>query len=86
MADDLKARFEAASVADKGLSKKPSDDDLLTLYALITQGTEGDVAGSKPGMFDFVKRAKFEAWEGLQGTSKEDAMERYIAKVEELGA
>jgi acyl-CoA-binding protein len=86
MSDDLKSRFEAASEAVKGLSKKPSDEDLLALYALYKQGTEGDVSGDKPGFFDFVARAKFEAWEGLQGTSADDAMERYIAKVKELGA
>ena len=56
------------------------------MYALYKQGTEGDVSGDKPGFFDFVARAKFEAWEGLQGTSADDAMERYIAKVKELGA
>lgn len=86
MSDDLKSRFDAASESVKGLSKKPSDEDLLALYALYKQGTEGDVSGDKPGFFDFVARAKFEAWEGLQGTSTDDAMERYIAKVKELGA
>ena len=68
------------------MSKKPSDEELLALYALNKQGTDGDVSGDKPGFFDFVARAKFEAWEGWQGTSADDAMERYIAKVKELGA
>ncbi len=86
MADDLKARFEQASVDVKSLSQRPSDNDMLSLYALYKQATEGDVSGDKPGFFDFVARAKYEAWEGLQGTGAEDAMQKYIDKVRSLGA
>jgi diazepam-binding inhibitor (GABA receptor modulator, acyl-CoA-binding protein) len=86
MADDLKARFEQATVDVKGLAKRPSDKDMLGLYALYKQATEGDVSGSKPGMFNMVARAKYEAWEALQGTSAKDAMQRYIDKVRSLGA
>lgn len=86
MTDDLKTRFEQASVDVKGLSQRPADDDMLALYALYKQATEGDVAGEKPGFFDFVARAKYEAWDALQGTSAEDAMQRYIDKVRSLGA
>lgn len=86
MTDDLKARFEQASVDVKGLAKRPGDNDLLALYALYKQATEGDVSGDKPGFFDFVARAKYEAWEALQGTASEDAMQRYIDKVRSLGA
>lgn len=86
MADDLKARFEQASVDVKSLSQRPSDNDMLALYALYKQATEGDVAGDKPGFFDFVARAKYEAWEGLKGTGAEEAMQKYIDKVRSLGA
>ena len=86
MADDLKARFEQAVADVKGLKQRPSDNDLLDLYALYKQATDGDVSGDKPGMFNFVARAKYEAWEGLQGTSAKDAMKRYIDKVRALGA
>ena len=86
MTDDLKARFKQASVDVKALSKRPSDNDMMDLYALYKQATDGDVAGDKPGFFDFVARAKFEAWEALQGTSAEQAMQRYIDKVRSLGA
>jgi acyl-CoA-binding protein len=57
---------------------------LLRLYALFKQGSEGDAHGDKPGMTDFVGRYKFEAWEALRGTAREQAMEQYIALVEEL--
>jgi acyl-CoA-binding protein len=84
MGDDLKTRFEQASKDVKKLSERPSDDDMLSLYALYKQATDGDVSGSKPGMFDFVGRAKFEAWSELKGTDAETAMKRYIDKVKKL--
>lgn len=86
MSDDLRARFERAAKDVKTLTSRPSDDDLLELYALFKQATEGDARGDKPGMFDFVARAKFQAWEELAGTSPEDAMKRYLKKAESLGA
>lgn len=86
MSEDLKAQFEQAAVDVKGLEKRPGDDDLLALYALYKQATEGDASGEKPGFFDFVARAKFEAWEELGGVSQDEAMRRYIEKVRALGA
>jgi diazepam-binding inhibitor (GABA receptor modulator, acyl-CoA-binding protein) len=86
MTDDLKARFEQAAVDVKGLSQRPGDNDMLALYALYKQSTEGDVSGEKPGFFDFVARAKYEAWEELRGTPADEAMQRYIDKVRALGA
>jgi len=58
---------------------------LLQLYALYKQGSEGDVQGDKPGFFDFVGVAKYEAWENLQGTSQDQAQKRYVELVRELG-
>jgi diazepam-binding inhibitor (GABA receptor modulating acyl-CoA-binding protein) len=86
MAEDLKARFDKAAKDVKKLSSRPSDDDLLELYALYKQATEGDAKGEKPGFFDFVARAKFEAWEELSGISSDKAMTRYVEKVKSLGA
>ena len=77
--------FEQAAEAAKSLPEKPDNDTLLKLYALYKQGTAGDVAGDKPGFFDFVGLAKYEAWEKLQGTSTEDAQNQYVALVSELG-
>lgn len=81
---DLKARFEAASTAIKGLAERPDNDTLLKLYALYKQGAEGDVGGEKPGFFDFVGTAKFEAWERLKGMDQEEAMKKYIDLVARL--
>ncbi len=84
MSDDLQAKFEQASKEVTELSKAPDNMVKLDLYALYKQGTEGDVQGSRPGMMDFVKRAKYDKWAEHQGKSKEQAMQDYIDLVEDL--
>jgi acyl-CoA-binding protein len=81
---DLKKDFEKAASDVKGLSERPDNDTMLRLYALYKQGSEGDVKGDKPGFFDFVGAAKYEAWEKLQGTSQEQAMRKYVDLVKKL--
>ncbi|VVE88743.1 acyl-CoA-binding protein [Pandoraea bronchicola] len=83
---DLQARFDDAVAQSKTLPERPDNFTLLRIYALFKQGTEGDVSGTRPGMTDFVGRAKFDAWEMLKGKSKEEAQEAYVALVEELKA
>ncbi|MGO4549745.1 acyl-CoA-binding protein [Lysobacter sp. 2RAF19] len=83
---DLKARFEQAAKDVQGLSERPDNETLLRLYALYKQGSEGDVSGPKPGFFDFVGTAKYEAWAKLQGTGQDEAMQKYIDLVGKLTA
>lgn len=78
------SQFEQAQTDVKTLTKRPSNDDLLFLYAHFKQGSDGDVTGKRPGMLDMVGRAKYDAWAKLKGTSQEQAQQQYIAKVEEL--
>lgn len=82
--DDLTAKFEEAQRNAKALTKTPSNDDLLELYALYKQATAGDVSGSRPGMMDFKGRAKYDAWAAKKGVSKDAAMTRYVAFVDKL--
>jgi len=77
--------FQAAAEAATALPAKPDNDTLLQLYALYKQATEGDVSGEKPGFFDFVGVAKYEAWEKLAGTPTEEARAQYVALVRRLG-
>ena len=85
-ASDLKQQFEQAAIDVKDLSERPDNDTLLRLYALYKQGSEGDVSGEKPGFFDFVGTAKYEAWGKLKGTSQDDAMKKYVDLVKKLRA
>ncbi|HMB57429.1 MAG TPA: acyl-CoA-binding protein [Arenimonas sp.] len=81
---DLKAQFEKASKDIMGLADRPDNDTMLRLYGLYKQGSEGDVKGPKPGFFDFVGTAKYEAWEKMQGTDSEQAMKKYVDLVKKL--
>ena len=83
---DLDLQFDKASKDIVTVAEEPDNITKLRLYALYKQGTEGDVKGDKPGFFDFVGNAKYEAWEKLKGTDKEQAKRDYIALVGKLTA
>jgi diazepam-binding inhibitor (GABA receptor modulator, acyl-CoA-binding protein) len=80
----LTEKFEDAQKRVNALTSRPSNDDLLKLYALYKQATVGDAQGKRPGMLDLKGRAKFDAWEGQKGTSTDKAMESYVALVDRL--
>ena len=77
-------KFEDAQRRVKELKTAPPNETLLELYAFYKQATSGDVSGSRPGMMDFKGRAKFDAWAKKKGTSKESAMDAYVALVDTL--
>ncbi|GAA5074808.1 acyl-CoA-binding protein [Lysobacter panacisoli] len=81
---DLQSSFEQAAKDVQSLSERPDNDTLLRLYALYKQGSEGDVSGAKPGFFDFVGTAKYEAWAKLKGTGRDDAQRKYVDLVKKL--
>ena len=81
---DLAERFEQAATEAKQLPEKPDNAMLLRLYALYKQGSAGDATGDRPGMMDFVGRAKYDAWAELAGTGADDAKQQYIDLVDEL--
>ena len=74
----MQEEFLKAVAQSKELTKRPSNEELLQLYALFKQATEGDASGDRPGGFDFKAIAKFDAWAEVKGKSKEDAMKDYI--------
>jgi acyl-CoA-binding protein len=81
---DLKAAFEKAVAASKTLAEKPDNQTLLQIYSLYKQATEGDVQGKRPGFTDLVGRAKYDAWAAVKGKSGDEAMQAYIALIEDL--
>ena len=81
---DLQARFEQAVAESKQLPEKPDNMTLLKIYALYKQASAGDVDGKRPGFTDMVGRAKWDAWNGLKGTSADAAMQDYIDLIESL--
>ncbi len=83
---DLKAKFEETVnyVQNADGDFEPSNELKLKLYALYKQAAQGDVSGKKPGMMDFVGRAKYTAWEELKGSTSDEAMQQYIDEIEAL--
>lgn len=84
MSEERERQFEQAQHDVKQLSEKPDNDSLLRLYALYKQGSVGDVSGDRPGLFDFVGGAKYDAWAKLKGVSRDEAMTEYIKLVQRL--
>ncbi len=80
----LQQAFEQAATDVHALAERPDNETLLRLYGLYKQGAEGDVSGPKPGFFDFVGTAKYEAWAKLQGTNQQEAMQKYVDLVKKL--
>ncbi|MCS6823623.1 MAG: acyl-CoA-binding protein [Cytophagaceae bacterium] len=81
---ELREQFEQAVATSRQLAEQPNEI-LLALYGLYKQATEGDINIEKPtNIFDFKGIAKFNAWNELKGTSKEEAMKKYIDLVNSL--
>ncbi|ORZ00472.1 ankyrin repeat-containing domain protein [Syncephalastrum racemosum] len=77
--------FEDASKFMSMIEAPLNNDKKLKLYALYKQATIGNCDASKPNLFEFVARAKWDAWNALQGMPQEQAQLEYIEFVESLG-
>jgi len=80
----LADQFAQAQQDVNALPSRPDNNTMLQLYALFKQATKGDVTGDRPGGFDFVAAAKYDAWNDVKGTTPADAMQLYIDLVESL--
>jgi len=75
---DLQGDFDSAVANSKNLAQRPDNATLLKLYALYKQASSGDLTEKKPGFGDMIGRAKWDAWNAVKGTSKDDAMQQYV--------
>ncbi|SDH03174.1 MULTISPECIES: acyl-CoA-binding protein [unclassified Duganella] len=80
----LQEQFEQAQADSKNLPERPDNMTLLKIYALFKQASAGDATGERPGMTDFVGRAKYDAWAELKGKSQDEAKQLYIDLIEDL--
>ncbi|PCH39392.1 acyl-CoA-binding protein [Wolfiporia cocos MD-104 SS10] len=82
------AKFEKAVQIIQGLPKdgpvKPTQDDQLYFYKYYKQATVGDVNTPRPGMLDFVGKAKWDAWKSVESTTKEEARSKYVERLLEI--
>ncbi|KAH8765512.1 acyl-CoA-binding protein [Diaporthe sp. PMI_573] len=79
--------FEKAIADSKKLTSKPSNEELLDLYALFKIANGEDIsAAPAPGMFDLKGKAKKNAWQKKvdEGLTADQAKEQYVALVEKL--
>lgn len=76
--------LDEAVATTKKFTSKPTNEELLSLYAYYKQATEGDNNEERPGGFDFKAAAKYNAWAKLKGTPKADAEQKYIDLVSNL--
>jgi len=76
--------FSSAKTRVEKLPKTPASDELLELYSLYKQATQGDVTGSRPGMLDFKGRAKYDAWATRRGMTRDGAKQAYVDTVARL--
>jgi acyl-CoA-binding protein len=81
---ELTELFNQAVARSKELTKRPTNEELLQLYALYKQSTDGDVTGERPGGFDFKAIAKYDAWAQLKGKPRQQAMQEYIDLMKQL--
>nr|KAF6443575.1 enoyl-CoA delta isomerase 2 [Molossus molossus] len=78
--------FENALNQVKLLKKDPGNEVKLKLYALYKQATEGPCNMPKPGVFDFINKAKWDAWDALGNLPKETARQNYVDLVSSLSS
>jgi diazepam-binding inhibitor (GABA receptor modulating acyl-CoA-binding protein) len=84
MRSNLEQSFMDAAARIKTRTSTPSNGDLLILYGLYKQVTEGDCETAQPWAVQVQARAKWEAWNKNKKMDKFTAMRNYIDKVEEL--
>ncbi|KAL8657331.1 MAG: hypothetical protein Q9226_002028 [Calogaya cf. arnoldii] len=70
------------------LKARPTDEEMLELYALYKQGIQDPpfAVAARPGPFDFLGKAKINAWEKIvdEGVTAEQAQETYAVLVHSL--
>jgi acyl-CoA-binding protein len=76
--------FSSAKTRVEKLTKTPTSDELLELYSLYKQATQGDATGARPGMLDFKGRAKYDAWSTRRGMTRDGAKQAYVDAVARL--
>ncbi|CAB1349452.1 unnamed protein product [Coregonus sp. 'balchen'] len=66
------------------LKEDPGNEAKLKIYALFKQATQGPCNTPKPGMLDFVGKAKWDAWKSLGSVAQEDARQQYVDLIDTL--
>jgi peroxisomal 3,2-trans-enoyl-CoA isomerase len=76
--------FETAKSRLESSSVEVDNETKLKLYGLYKQSTSGVCSTPKPGLTDFVGRAKWTAWSSLGKMNQQDAQKQYVQTVQQL--
>lgn len=82
--DESETTFNKACDYLQHLVNQLEASTLLEFYGLYKQATVGPCNTSKPGIFSMNARAKWNAWNDLGSMGKESAIQKYIAKLNEI--
>jgi diazepam-binding inhibitor (GABA receptor modulating acyl-CoA-binding protein) len=88
----MEKNFEAAVEFVRNLPKGKSPlstEQQLEFYALFKRATVGkcsEVGGSQPWKVNFEARAKWDAWNGVNHVSDDEAKSKYVALLDQLNA
>lgn len=86
MSDNSAEFLAAAKDVKEKLTSRPSDEELLELYALYKQATIGDCNIEQPWFYDIKAKAKWTVWNKAKGMTKEESEKKYIEIVSALVA
>lgn len=78
----LEEAFNKASDHVRKITSKLDNNQLLELYGLYKQSTEGQCDTPKPSWFDGKGRKKWEAWKSLENMPSDEAKQKYIELVQ----
>lgn len=81
---NLEQQFQDSTAFIKTKETLTSNEDLLVLYGLYKQATQGDCNIPQPWSTQVEARARWDAWYKNSGMNQHVAMEKYIEKVNEL--
>ncbi len=81
---NISTDFEKAKSLLESSSIQVDNETKLKLYGLYKQSTTGVCSIPKPGLTDFVGRAKWTAWSSLGKMNQQDAQKQYIQTVQQL--
>lgn len=82
--DDLQEQFEQSVQLIKTKTSPTSNDDLLILYGLYKQITQGNCNTPQPWAVQVEHRARWDAWFAHCNMNKNEAMQKYIQNVNDI--
>ena len=82
--DVLQEQFDQSVQLIKTKTSHTSNEDLLILYGLYKQIIQGNCTTPQPWAVQLEQRTRWDAWFSHSGMNKNEAMQKYIEKVNDL--